>query len=300
MDDELYGLIDEPYEEPLSHVVAAPIDDDLPCRHCGYNLRGLTEDRACPECGTAVGRSLLGDQLRFSDPDWVDTLARGANWILWSALLGILLGIAGGVVEVVMAESGMSVGGVEVLVLMLSAVSPILWLIGIWLITSPEPGVMEQTELTLRLLLRWTAAISIVVSLVSIGLTMTDTDMTGPIDLVSSLVGLVSYFALFVFARRLALRVPDYELAKQTRIVMWGIVVSLGGIILFGLLLLILGATGSGPGIVAVGIPMCVLGVSYLVFAIWSLVLLFRYSRLATLAARLAERTWARDMRTRG
>lgn len=300
MDDGIYGLIDEPYEEPITQMVAAPIDDDLPCRHCGYNLRGLTEDRACPECGTAVGRSLLGDQLRFSDPDWVNTLARGAIWILWSALLGILLGIAGGVIGVMAGTNGTSAGEIEVIALMLAAVSPILWLIGIWLVTSPEPGVMEQTELTLRLLLRWTAAISIVVNLVSIGLAMTDVDMTGPIGLVSSHVGLVSFIALFVFARRLALRVPNYELAKQTRIVMWGIVVSLGGIILFGLLLLILGATGTGPGTVALGLPMCVLGVSYLVFVIWSLVLLFRYSRLATLAARQAERTWARDMRTRG
>lgn len=27
------------------------IDDDRPCPHCGYNLRGLPEGRLCPECG---------------------------------------------------------------------------------------------------------------------------------------------------------------------------------------------------------------------------------------------------------
>ena len=30
------------------------IDTDLSCVICGYNLRGLTEDLACPECGTPI------------------------------------------------------------------------------------------------------------------------------------------------------------------------------------------------------------------------------------------------------
>ena len=33
------------------------LDQDLACRRCGYNLRGLSTDGACPECGTAVGQS---------------------------------------------------------------------------------------------------------------------------------------------------------------------------------------------------------------------------------------------------
>ncbi|MDY7110475.1 MAG: zinc ribbon domain-containing protein [Planctomycetota bacterium] len=30
---------------------AGEIEDDRPCPHCGYNLRGLPEGRVCPECG---------------------------------------------------------------------------------------------------------------------------------------------------------------------------------------------------------------------------------------------------------
>ena len=42
-----------------------PISSDLHCLVCGYNLRGLTPDRNCPECGLHVQRTLdLGDPDR--------------------------------------------------------------------------------------------------------------------------------------------------------------------------------------------------------------------------------------------
>jgi len=31
-----------------------PIVDDYGCTHCNYNLRGLTLDHNCPECGNPV------------------------------------------------------------------------------------------------------------------------------------------------------------------------------------------------------------------------------------------------------
>ncbi len=33
---------------------APSIDRDVPCAHCGYNLRGLSAGRNCPECGRAI------------------------------------------------------------------------------------------------------------------------------------------------------------------------------------------------------------------------------------------------------
>ena len=44
------------------------LEDDLACVACSYNLRGLSPDGACPECGTTVERSTRGNLLRFSDP----------------------------------------------------------------------------------------------------------------------------------------------------------------------------------------------------------------------------------------
>lgn len=39
------------------------LDRDVPCVHCGYNLRGMTISRACPECGAPACESLLDELL---------------------------------------------------------------------------------------------------------------------------------------------------------------------------------------------------------------------------------------------
>ena len=305
MDDETYDMISPAGEEPWGMdasgeevVVSGPIDHDLPCRHCGYNLRGMTEDRACPECGTAVGRSLLGDMLRFSDPQWVRTLSRGAAWILWSVLVGLLLGILGAVVGFVAAinSGGVGSGLLNFYIGLLSLLPSIIYLVGVCYLTAPEPAVVEQSGLPLRLLLRWTVVISTIISMLGIGLALTSPVMTGVTDLLSSIVGLVGYIALFVYARRLALRVPDYNLAKQTKTVMWGTIITLSGMILFGIMAVVLGFAGAGVGMAVLGIPICVLTVGYLVFAIWSLVLLIWYKRVSSAAALDAEQTWMSDI----
>ncbi len=70
---ERSGLLDE----------SGTVIVDTSCRRCSYNLRGLSEEGRCPECGTPVGLSTQGDLLRFADPDWLESLARGLNFILW-------------------------------------------------------------------------------------------------------------------------------------------------------------------------------------------------------------------------
>jgi hypothetical protein len=46
----------------------AIIDRDLPCRGCGYNLRGLSPEGRCPECATRVSVSLQPTDLSLGDP----------------------------------------------------------------------------------------------------------------------------------------------------------------------------------------------------------------------------------------
>ena len=64
------GMMDirEAASDKLRLDASGRLDEDIACRKCGYNLRGLNKDGACPECGTAVGRSTQGDLLRFCDP----------------------------------------------------------------------------------------------------------------------------------------------------------------------------------------------------------------------------------------
>jgi len=72
---------------------------DLPCQHCGYNLRTLALRGRCPECGTAVAESARDTRLCRADPRWVTTLADSALLLLtalsvgmfWLWLLGMLV-----------------------------------------------------------------------------------------------------------------------------------------------------------------------------------------------------------------
>ena len=50
---------------------------DAPCLNCGYNLRTLSVEGLCPECGHPVRLSTRGEFLRFASPRWVRQLARG-------------------------------------------------------------------------------------------------------------------------------------------------------------------------------------------------------------------------------
>jgi hypothetical protein len=88
---------------------ALPVEDiqvDTSCLHCGYNLRGLRVDGLCPECGSPIGRSVLGNYLRYSEVDWLQTIGRGATLKLWAIGLSIVLGVIGGVVGALAAAPG--------------------------------------------------------------------------------------------------------------------------------------------------------------------------------------------------
>jgi len=67
------------------------INEDLLCRACDYNLRGLHVSADCPECSTPIARSARPDLLRFSDPTWMIRLSKGMLIII-----GRLAGIDGG------------------------------------------------------------------------------------------------------------------------------------------------------------------------------------------------------------
>ncbi|MEO0964821.1 MAG: hypothetical protein AAFY08_06845 [Planctomycetota bacterium] len=77
-----------------------PVDDqgrvavDLPCLECGYNLRTQPmETGRCPECSLPVGRSVVGNQLRFCDPAWLTQLGHGLTGL---GVAGVTVGgIAG-------------------------------------------------------------------------------------------------------------------------------------------------------------------------------------------------------------
>ncbi len=63
------------------------IDIDLPCRECGYNLRGLQSAGQCPECGAAISRSLTDDQIANSSKKWLRVIRLGFMLMAVSLIL---------------------------------------------------------------------------------------------------------------------------------------------------------------------------------------------------------------------
>ena len=73
---------------------------EVDCRGCGYNLRGVAVEGACPECGAAVLDSLRTHALEASDPRWLNRLAIGSRLLAiaagaWLAVLLALLAVSG-------------------------------------------------------------------------------------------------------------------------------------------------------------------------------------------------------------
>ncbi len=56
--------------------------DDLPCQHCGYNLRGLDPKSSCPECGVLIYATL--DIMARADP-------QGRMWFVLRMILDLFI-----------------------------------------------------------------------------------------------------------------------------------------------------------------------------------------------------------------
>lgn len=267
------------------------LEKDMFCSRCGYNLRGLTLEGLCPECGSPVSRSVHGNLLRFAHPEWINKLRKGIAVKLWGMLIGLGIGVIAGI-SVVLAMPPV----------IISIVSLVGGLFGLWatfLITTPEPMIgVDEDPVTVRKVIRFAAllgflggqiqqasqggAVNIGGGTISIGLIWIGTIFT--------LCGLVAMFGEFIYLRRFAKRIPDESLASSTTTVMWGFGITMILLVLFGIVMVIKGLaaarTGAtsgipttGPGYLMIGVILFG-GICMLVFGIWYLILLFRYHRV--------------------
>jgi hypothetical protein len=297
---------------PVALDAAGCIAQDLACRSCGYSLRGLPTTGRCPECSEAIGRSIHGDLLQFSDPAWVERVARGVRWLVIAFIVSIVGGMLLGVM-VAAIGIGLGIGSPWILAVPLvlyAIVVSAMSIAGYWMATSPDPGVDEsQQPLTVRAIARWSIVAQSAVSIVALPFQLgssvlpmggggTSPDVTYALGVslnaLATALGVVGMVAMLAYAAKLAKRIPDDRIAKQCRIVMWGYGIA-GSLMFLGAVCMI-GAGGdtSHPMMIAAQIANVVGGIPMLVFGIWALVLLFRFrSRLRT-AAQQARATWAR------
>jgi hypothetical protein len=113
---------------------------DVPCLQCGYNLRTLRVEGACPECGAPVIKSLDTVRLLFADLRWLQVMVRGLDLALLGVVLLPVMGIAA-------AEL---VNRVRLPTATIAWDSALPWLVamspniiigcGIWMLTRAEPG----------------------------------------------------------------------------------------------------------------------------------------------------------------
>jgi len=197
-------------------VAGAPIELDIPCVGCGYDLRGLQSDGRCPECGLSIERSLHGDWLGVADRDWIDT---------------VRLGIALGMPYLLVYLAFLLVGGKDASITeapMRASMLLALWLLAIgaiWLMTSKEPyPAPAERVCSLRWLIRFFLVVCLLAQLGPDGSMEFHTGV-GPVQLELEQSGaLIALIAVWVVAmpfylRRIARRVPDHGLVNRlTRI----------------------------------------------------------------------------------
>lgn len=306
---------------------AGRINIDLPCKRCGYNLRTMMPDGRCPECATAVGQAMHGDYLKFADPTWVQKLASGINWIIAGTIIATL---AGGLIGVWFARSGTQPSLISLFVTPLGFIA----LFGYWRVTSPDPsGFGEKGNVSARILTRYGVVFTHIANpLIMLAVTSVPQAffLFSPI---SSVMGIVVTIATYLYARQLALRIPDTALARGFRITMWGMVAlttisaafttviwfatqQTGGSSLFPItttttstsMSTTIGSSStvavhtisSGPvpqrqliGLGSMAIFGCGGGALALVFGIWSIILVLRLRKALNLAAEQALHSWA-------
>jgi hypothetical protein len=231
---------------------AEPVVDlattDVPCRSCGFNLRGLAPDGRCPECGAPVARSIYGDHLVYSDPSYLDGLRLGIVCIIVSAIIQcalIITGIAVGVVIVIgVANDWLTLTSTPPWLavgpdyLMLPIV--MLALYGWWRFSEPDPTIQSGDRGDLpRRVVRVTTAILVVATFLAVA--MKSMAFSNPgiqpfadgMEAIHGLTFITQFFASLLYIMWLAPRIPSPAIRKRARMYLWLLpVVFLGGCIL--------------------------------------------------------------------
>src|SRR5262245_41648611 len=238
------------------------IGTDKPCLSCGYNLRGLSSAMQCPECGTPVERSLRGNVLEYASAEYRLDLERGALIVelgVVAKVLATLFPLGWAVValitDLVRNGSAASFGtkslgvGFELSVRVVDLAASAVSLMGWWLLSRPDAGILgPDQDLRSRRLLRVALITTAVMALCGLimffipQLPKVIASTTGPVAIIKSsattstslaiaTVNVVAvlifaawvtqYFASMQYMRSLFARVPDAAREQDAKRMLW-------------------------------------------------------------------------------
>jgi hypothetical protein len=288
------------------------------CYRCGYDLRGIGDEQACPECGLLARRSRRKtDELHDSRPRWLRGLSRGVKLILLSLLLPVPWDIVAQMLALQFASAnpfnhptwipGIYLGGFCGIALLFFA--------GVWLLTRREGyAPADSADRNLRISLRITAAaplVAIVLLFCWMELALNRFTFGGSLGAalgqIAFYVGIFGTaplpFLLFRRLRSVARRARSAHLAEHCTIV--GIGVSAGLIYLALFVFMandpkLFGLDSNWMTRSKVSLAMsAILSTIVVLFALWSLYLLVRFAIALHIAAGKLQDQWLRDDRGR-
>ncbi|MCH9035577.1 MAG: hypothetical protein IID42_13930, partial [Planctomycetes bacterium] len=274
---------------------AAARDADVPCTHCGYNLRGLAEGGRCPECGTAIAQSSHGNLLSAADPAWLQRVYRGQALVCAGCVVLVThfflynvssSGVAPGTWVVVHALGASSVVDAVLEAVLLAAVA-LLLLLGAFTTTTLDPRLsLTEQPIALRRFVRG-SIVALVALAGSSYLVPTAVKQLGAdadagvlyetvLLCASGLVFLSALVGICYYLAGLAMRIPDARLATRTRSKVVRFAGCIGIIMLmvaWAVLTRVSGASAAGTVYLA-GQPVVVSGMFLILMLILALVAL--------------------------
>jgi predicted Zn-ribbon and HTH transcriptional regulator len=191
------------------------VAENLLCRRCGYNLRGLAYGARCPECNAAVELSAQGDAFRFADPLWLGRLSTGAAVLMAQKILFI----GWTILRLGMMLKWRMRFNIDVPQFLLQAAS----LVGWWIMSTPDPsGLGESDYGRQRRFTRVASIAAIIVTILSqfraaVHFPPDGDHALGLISQAIFTVLIAGEVARYTFIAGLALRVPNDALARRAR-----------------------------------------------------------------------------------
>jgi len=218
-----------PPREPVPVDADGRICVDLPCARCGYNLRGLHPAGRCPECGLPASASARGPFLEHADPQWVAGLARGWGWIRASFRIAFFtLPLLALFYLPMVYRAGIALrpyaGAIALIPLAALLTCMGAGFTGVWIFTTPHAPAGDSSRPER---LRRIARVSVAIAACSAAPLAMAAMWYGPwlhtlVLLESSILAGVCVWSAGGYARHLALRLPDANLASQTAILRAG------------------------------------------------------------------------------